>query len=234
MPNLTITNQDIGNVILKSAEFRDELLVFAGAGTVVEGTLLARKSVADAVAASAFTGTGDGTLTLATVAAGPLVPLVGAYVLNVITAVANGGVLELVDPNGALVASNLIMTVGAGATTVFEAAGLQFSVTDGATNFAVDDTATLTVAADGKIVPFAIAGAGGAQIPLEILTYDVTATGAGNEAIRAGISGQYRKELLIIDADGDGSNITDAILDQLRDHSLIPIDVQELNILDNQ
>lgn len=234
MANLTITNQDIGNVILKSAEFRDELLVFAGAGTVLEGTLLARKAVADAVTASAFTGTGNGTLTLATVAAGQIIPIPGVYVLNVITAVTNGGILELVDPNGALVASNLIMTVGAGATTVFEVAGLQFSVTDGSTDFAVDDTSTLTVAADGKIVPFLIAGAGGAQLPLEILTYDVTATGAGNEAIRAGISGQYRKELLIIDADADGSNITDAILDQLRDHSLIPIDVQELNILDNQ
>lgn len=234
MVNLTITNADIGNVILKSAEFRDELLVFAGAGTVVEGTLLARKSVADAVTASAVTGTGDGTVTLATVAAGQIVPIVGAYVLTVTTAVTNGGILKLVDPNGGLVASDLIMTVGAGATTVFEAAGLEFSVTDGSADFIVGDFFTLTVAADGKIVPFLIAGAGGAQLPLEILTYDVTATGAGNEAIRAGISGQYRKELLIIDADGDGSNITDAILDQLRDHSLIPIDVQELNILDNQ
>ena len=147
MPNSTITTVNIGKVILKSAEFRDELLVFAGAATVVSGTLLARKAVADAVTASAFTGTGNGTLTLATVAAGQIVPIPGIYVLNVITAVTNGGVLELVDPNGALVASNLMMTVGAGATTVFGVDGLEFSVTDGSEVFAIDYIRAREVAA---------------------------------------------------------------------------------------
>lgn len=234
MSNLTITNVDIGSVILQDGQFRDDLLTFAGAGTVLEGTILARKAVADAVTASAVTGTGDGTVTLATVAPGQVVPIVGAYVLNCITAVVNGGVFELVDPNGALVATNLILTVGAGAATVFEVGGLTFTITDGATDFVVADTATLTVAADGKLVPFAIAGAGGAQIPKAVLTYDVVAAGAGDESIRDMISGSVRAERLIIDADGDASNITDAILDQLRDYSLVSIDVQELNILDNQ
>lgn len=234
MPNIAITNVDVGNVILTEAEFRDDLLTFAGASTVVEGTILARKAVADAVVAAAGANTGDGTTTLATVVAGAVIPLVGAYNLEVTTAVTNGGILKLEDPNGALVASDLIMTAGAGAATVFEVAGLQFTVTDAGTDFIVGDKFSLTVAADGKLTPFAIAGAGGAQVPKFILTYDVTAAGAGDEAIRAGVSGKYRKERLIIDADGDGSNITDAILDQLRDYSLVPIDVQELNILDNQ
>jgi len=234
MPNITITNNDLGSVILEEGKFRDDLLTFGGAGTVLEGTILARKAVADAVTASAVTGTGDGTVTLATVAAGQVVPIVGAYVLTVITAVANGGVLELKDPNGALVATNLIMTVGAGAATVFETAGLQFTVTDAATDFVVGDFFTLTVAADGNLVPFAIAGAGGAQVPKAVLTYDVAATGAGDVAIRDMISGSVRAPRLIIDADGDNSNIDDAILDQLRDYSLVSIEVQELNILDNQ
>lgn len=132
MANLTVTNNDLGSVILKDAQFRDELLVFAGAATVVEGTILAR------------------------------------------------------------------------------------------------------VTASGKLTPFVIGGAGGAEIPKAILTYDVTAAGAGDEAIRAGVSGGYRKERLIVDADGDGSNITDAILDQLRDYGLVSIDVEELATLDNQ
>lgn len=234
MPDPTITNNDLGSVILKDAQFRDEPLTFSGAGTEQEGTLLARKAVDDAVAASAITGTGDGTVTAGSVVAGPIVPLVGAYVLNCIEAVANGGIWELVDPNGALVATNLIMIVGAGAATVFEAAGLTFTITDGATDFAVDDTATLTVVANGKMVPYAIAGLGGAQIPKAVLTYDVTAAGAGDEQIRAMIAGSVRKERLIISADGDGSNITDAILDQLRDFTVVSTDVQELNINDNQ
>ena len=232
--NLVITNNDLGNVILKDGQFRDELLTFGAAVTVVEGTILARKAVDDAVAASGVTGTGDGTVTAGSVVEGPIVPLVGVYVLNCIEAVANGGIWELVDPNGALVATNLIQTVGAGAATVFEAGGLTFTVTDGAADFAVDDTATLTVVANGKMVPFAIAGLGGAQIPLEVLTYNVTAAGAGDESIRALVSGSVRKERLIIDADGDGSNVTDAILDQLRNYGIVSTDVEELNILDNQ
>ena len=107
-------------------------------------------------------------------------------------------------------------------------------VSESATDFAVGDTATLTVAADGKMVPYAIAGAGGAQIPKAILTYDVTATGAGDESIRDMVSGVVRAEKLVIDADGDASNITDAILDQIRTYTLISLDVQELNIPDNQ
>lgn len=234
MPNLTITNNDLGSVILEGGEFRDELLVFAGAGTVLEGTILARQAVAIAVTPAAGANTGDGTVTLATVVAGPVVPLVGAYVLTVTTAVTNGGILKLVDPNGAQVASDLIMTAGAGAATVFEVAGLEFTVTDGATDFIVGDSFTLTTVADGKLVPYVVAGAGGAQLPKAIVTFDVVAAGAGNEPIRAMITGVVRKERLIIDADGDGSNITDAILDLIRDFSLISVDVQELNILDNQ
>lgn len=133
MANLTITNVDLGNVILKDGEFRDDLLTFAGAGTVVEGTILARDSVSL-----------------------KLVPFVKGGVTN---------------ENG---------------------------------------------------------------IPKAVLTYDVTAAGAGDESIRDMVSGSVRAERLIIDADGDGSNVDVAVLDQLRDYSLVSIDVQELNILDNQ
>ena len=233
MTNLVITDIDNGSVILKDAVSKDELLTFLAAVTELEGTLLARKAVDDAVAASAVTGTGDGTVTAGSVVAGPIVPLVGIYVLNCIEAVANGGVWELVDPNGALVATNLIQTVGAGVATVFEAGGLTFTITDAAADFAVDDTATLTVVANGKMVPYAIAGLGGAQIPTAVLTYDVTAAGAGDVAIRAMISGGVVKERLIISADGDGSNITDAILDQLRDFTIVSEDVEELSQFDN-
>lgn len=71
-------------------------------------------------------------------------------------------------------------------------------------------------------------------IPKAILTYPVTSTGAGDVAIRAGVSGKFRKEKLIIDADGTGANVDAAVLDQLRDYSLVPVNVTELNIVDNQ
>lgn len=234
MANMTVTNVDLGSVVLSDAEFRDELIAFGGADVLAEGTIMARRRVALAVTASAVTGSGDGTVTAATVVAGSSVPVAGVWILRCVTAVANGGVWQLEDPNGSIVATGLTMTVGAGAATVFSTNGLQFTITDGAADFAAGDTATLTVAADGKMVPFATDGAGGAQIPAGVLTYDVTATGAGNVASRIMISGRVRTERLIIDADGDGSNVTSLILDQLRDASIVPVSVEELNILDNQ
>ena len=230
MVNLVTTNNDLGTVIIADALFNDVTLAFPGADDYVEGTILARKAVADAVTASAVTGTGDGTVTLATVVAGQVVPIVGVYVLNCIVALTNGGTFELVDPNGAQVAGGLVLTVGAGAATVFEAGGMQFTITDGAADFVVGDTATLTVAADGDVVIFAVAGAGGAQIPSMVLTYDVSATGAEDQAQRAMVSGRVRREKLVIDA---GGTVTDSIVDALRDFGIVAESVDELNILDN-
>lgn len=231
MANLDITNIDTGTIALGGEEFRDETLTFAAADTFVKGTILARRAAATAVVASAVTGTGNGTVTAATVVEGPVVPLVGAYVLTVVTAVTNGGVWKLVDPNGALVTDGLVMTPGAGGATIMEAGGLRFTITDGSTDFAAGDTATLTVAADGKLVPFNPAGAAGEQIPVAVLTYDVTKASSGDVAIRALVCGKVNKTRLVIDA---GGSITNAICDQLRSISIIPIDVQQLAELDNQ
>lgn len=90
------------------------------------------------------------------------------------------------------------------------------------------------VTASGKFTPFVIGGSGGEEIPKAVLTYDVTATGAGDIQIRALTSGAVKKDKLIIAADGDGSNITEAILDQLRDYNISPVDAFELGRLDNQ
>ena len=51
----------------------------------------------------------------------------------------------------------------------------------------------------------------------------------GTKTIRAGIEGNVRIDKLIIDADGDGSNVDKAILDQLRDYGITPRTVTELN-----
>lgn len=235
MSNITITQNDLKNPVLTDAEFRDDTIEFTGADTFAEGTILARQTVDTAVADGVADGgnTGDGTVTAVSVVAGTTVPVAGGYVLTCTTAVTNGGVFKLEDPNGALVASGLTMTVGAGASTVFEAAGLQFTVTDGAADFVAGDFFTLTVVANGKLTAYAIGGAGGVQIPLAILTYEITVTGAEDKPARVGISGKYRKQKLVIDADGDDSNVDNAVMDKLRNYGLVPVDVEELNIPDN-
>jgi hypothetical protein len=86
-----------------------------------------------------------------------------------------------------------------------------------------------------KLVPFVKGGStNGNGVPKAILTYPVTSTGAGDVPIRDMVSGSVRAGLLVIIADGDASNVDNAVLDQLRAYSLVSIDVQELNILDNQ
>jgi len=133
MTNLVITNNDLGSVVLKQGEFKDELLTFAGAATVVEGTILARDSVSL------------------------------------------------------------------------------------------------------KLVPFVKGGSTNENgIPKCIITYDVTATGAGDEPVRIMNGGVVRFERLVIDADGDNSNVDAAVMDQMRDYAQITVDVRQVSYQDNQ
>lgn len=232
MSNIVITNVDRGSVELKDGQFRDDTLRFAGADTFVEGTVLARRAVQSAITPAAGGGnTGNGTCTAASVVPGSVVPLVGNYVLRCTEIVTHGGIFRLEDPNGAIVAADLRMTAGAGVATVFEAAGLTFTLTDGSTDFAAGDTFTLPVVADGALVPFNPAGGGGDQIPLAVLPYEVTKSGAGTEPVRALVAGTVNKTRLVIDA---GGSLTNAHLDQLRAHGIVPIDVEQLAGLDNQ
>jgi hypothetical protein len=232
MANLTITNIDNSAVIVGNAQFDDELIAFPGLDTYAEGTIMARRAVATAIVAAANGGnTGNGTVTLASVVEGDVIPKVGAYNLEVITAVANGGIFKLVDPNGAVVNPYIPMTVGAGAATIVETNGMIFTITDAGTDFIVGDKFSLTVAADGKMVVYAVAGVGGAQIPKAVLTYEVSAAGAGNVSARVMVSGEVRRDKLVIDA---GGSVTDAIVDMLRSFGLVALPVDELNIQDNQ
>jgi phage tail sheath gpL-like len=99
------------------------------------------------VTASALTGTGNGTITLLAVHAGSS-PRAGVYTLKVKTAVVNGGVWQLLDSTGAIVADNITQTVGVGAVTAFSnIGGLDFSITDGTTDFGLAATFTITVPA---------------------------------------------------------------------------------------
>lgn len=234
MANLTITNCDTGSVTLESGSYRDETLALSAADTAAEGTILARKVVSTTVTVGADSGnTGDGTVT-ASVVGGDDIPKAGAWNFECIEAVTNGGVFKLENPDGGIEASGLAMNTASAASVTFEIRGISILATDGDTDFAVGDKFSLTVAADGDLVYFATDGAGGAQIPTAVLTYDVTVTEATDVAVRVMTTGRVRKERLIIDADGDDSNITTAILDQLRGVGIIAETVTELNDLDNQ
>lgn len=88
--------------------------------------------------------------------------------------------------------------------------------------------------ATGKLVAFNPTGAGGAEVPIAVLTYEVTRSAAGDQPIRPLIAGDVNEKRLVIDADGDGRNITRAILDQLRSVGIVALPVEQLAALDNQ
>jgi hypothetical protein len=236
MANPTITNVDLASVVYESGRNSNELLTLAAADTIVDGTILARKAVETAITVVADVGnTGDGTCTAATVVGGPVVPLVGDYTLECVTATTNGGTFSLTDPNSALISNTLVMTAGAGAATVFEIAGMTFTLTDGATDFIVGDKFALTTAADGNMYLYATDGVGGVQKPLMVFTgQSLVVTAAGDYAVRPMKTGGVRAERLVIDADGDASNITASILDELRSAGIYAQSATDDSVLDNQ
>ena len=53
-------------------------------------------------------------------------------------------------------------------------------------------------------------------------------------SVRAMVAGDVRKQRLIEQGKAAGVDITEVVCDQLRDYSIVPVDVEALNVLDNQ
>ena len=89
--------------------------------------------------------------------------------------------------------------------------------------------------ATNKLVPYVKGGAvAGNGIVNSVLTYEgVTNAAPGDTAIRNLIAGKVRKDKLVIDADGDASNIDTDEIDALNALGIIASDVQELDVPDN-
>ena len=178
-------------------------------------TLMARKnSTIPATGSADGSNTGDGTVTAVAAALGG-VPIAGIWVLTNTLNVTHGGVWKLEDPNGNVVATELVQTEGAGLATIFTAGGITFTITDGATDAALADFFTITVTANGDWVPFDITAVDGSEIPLGIFVgnFDITAAALvaddveDNPIILNGI--KFDKDKLIFD------NGTTVLTDQL-------------------
>lgn len=85
-----------------------------------------------------------------------------------------------------------------------------------------------------KYVAFVKGGVtNGNGIPKAVLAEELVASGAGDLAGRVIIKGELVKEKLIIQADGSDTNIDGAVLDQLSDYGLVPVNAKQLAVLDN-
>lgn len=94
----------------------------------------------------------------------------------------------------------------------------------------VAGTILARLAAGGSFQPFDPAGAGGLEIPKAVLTYDVTLAALGSIGARVLVAGDVDQNRLVIH---DGTTITAAHLDALRDYGIVPLDVKQLAVYDN-
>lgn len=177
---MVTTNNDTGAIEVRYGRFADALLLFAAAGTILAGTLLARPTAVPVIDEEVTVtpdggNTGDGTVTAIVVGTEAKV---GTYVLTCTAEAAHGGTFSLVDPDADTVSAALVMTAGSGLVTVFTVGGLQITVTDGAADFDIGDTLDLVVATTSTasvepLAPFAVGGSNGFGTPKFVLQYDV-------------------------------------------------------------
>ncbi len=91
-----------------------------------------------------------------------------------------------------------------------------------------------TVASE-KLVVFLKGGVAAVDgVPRTVLTYDVELAAPGDLTVRVPIHAKVMFEKLIIDADGDNSNVDANVRDQLNEIGITVLTFKESNILDNQ
>jgi hypothetical protein len=163
--------------------------------TLLDGQTIARGAILGKITAGAVptTGTadagntGDGTVTAVT---GGVDVKAGVYSVVCILAVTNGGLFNIVDPDGQVVGVAEI-TAGAGGTAVFTSSQINLTITDGATDFALDDLFTITVpAGSGKVKLIDSTAIDGSGKPYAVSAEAAAPSGADAE-ITAYLSGQF-------------------------------------------
>lgn len=90
------------------------------------------------------------------------------------------------------------------------------------------DTGTL------KLVKFVKGGStAGNGVPCCVTLHEVVAAGAADFPVRVVMRGKVAKKRLVIDADGNDTNIDAAVRDQLRDFGIVTEDLKQLDAYDN-
>ena len=230
-----VTNGGEFSVTDPDGKFVGNVLITAGAGgtgvfksdelnfTITDGstdfdlTSVFTVAVSDGVPASAAcVGTGNGTLTLVEARRKTQV---GAYVLICTTAVTNGGVFKLTNPEGKDILTGITLTPGAGATKAFDCEELAGLITEAGTDFALNDKFTITVTKDPRqCVAVNSANTNGSSVPYAVLSEDVDASAAAVRSIGY-IEGSFNERALIF----GGSDTIDDHREAMRDLGMITV-----------
>lgn len=138
---------------------------------LIAGTVLGVIATSGGAIVVAATGGNVGNGTIGTVTAGVGV-MPGIYTVRFTTASSNGGQYVVTNPRGASVG---IGNVG----SAFSGGGIGFTASDGSTDYAVNDSFTLTVPAGTGILRISTAAAtDGSNSPSAVLGHDVVPDGS--------------------------------------------------------
>jgi len=135
-------------IVAQSAESLETVTVVSGSGVLEAGTVLGEAGWIAGRAVGSVAGTGNGTVS--DVLTGPQV-LTGSYVLTCIATATHGGTFRVVAPDGSRL-PDLVLTPGAGVATRYETDHIALVVTDGSTDFALNDTITIVVSGTAPTV----------------------------------------------------------------------------------
>lgn len=131
--------------------------VTLGAAAQLGDYILTCKSVTQGRAAGspADVGTGNGTMTGVSVTA---LAKVGTYTITCVTAVENGGIFKVIDPDGERLDDAIV-------GTAYNTGIIDFTINDGSADFIVGDYFTVAVTAtDGNVAVFSVVTPNGEQL----------------------------------------------------------------------
>jgi len=171
---------------------------------IVRGAILGRIDVGAVPATGTADGgnTGNGTVTSVL---GKKNTKVGTYTIICVTAITNGGVFQIKDPDGKLIAEATILA-GAGGIIAFSTDELSGVITDGSTDFIVDDLFDVIVpAGSGKYIITDDTNLDGSQNPVAILLKDALGAAADVADIPIALSGEFAEIALTV---GNGAIAT--------------------------
>lgn len=171
MPNPIDEKNVIGDLVLyeqPSALSRDQGTILSGAGELNIGAVLGKQTKSSIVVAADGGNTGDGAASAFTLGAKAEV---GVYTLNCIAASSNGGQFEVITPSGLRLAD---LEVGA----AYAGSHINGTISDGAADFVVGDTFTVTISGTDKYDLYAVDAVDGLGEVAGILLSNVDATSA--------------------------------------------------------
>lgn len=205
---------------------RDVVTVYEGSEVTYQiGTVLGKTLVSGSATATAGTNTGNGTMGTVTVSG---TAEIGTYTLRISKAAANAGDFVVVNPSGVVVGNGTV-------AVAYSAAGLAFTLADGATDFVVGDTFTIAVTGTVKYKRVEATATDGSQKAAAIYVGGITPQTSYNKSTIAATTNTsvvaivrgsvlYKKQGLVFGASVDTQAELDAAYAQLEAKGMLSVE----------